>query len=200
MLPRRLRIRALLGAAEPLVDLAVEVSDERDHVRGPADAPVTLVEYGDFECPYCGQAEPVVRELLADIGDLRYLWRHLPLDDVHPRARLAAEAAEAAAAQGAFWEMHQVLFDHQDALTPRDLIRYAVELGLDAERFADELRSRAWADRVAADVDTADLNGVAGTPTFFINGHRHLGAYDIATLLRAVQEARARALLAPDHR
>ena len=110
---------------------------ERDHIRGPLDAPVTLVEYGDFECPYCGQAEPVVRELLRDFGDVRYVWRHLPLTDVHPRAQLAAEAAEAAADQGAFWEMHDLLLDHQDALGLSDLVGYAEQLGLDVERFTE---------------------------------------------------------------
>ena len=109
MLPRRLRLLALLGTAEPIVDLAVPVDDERDHIRGPEGAPVTVVEYGDFECPYCGQAEPIIRELLADFGDVRYVWRHLPLNDVHPNAQLAAEAAEAAAAQGNFWPMHDLL-------------------------------------------------------------------------------------------
>ena len=121
LLPRRARIRALLGGSETLVDLAVPVDPDRDHLRGPAEAPVTVVEYGDFECPYCGRAEPVVRELLADFGDVRYVWRHLPLSDVHPNAELAAEASEAAAAQGAFWEMHDLLLDHQGELRPRDL-------------------------------------------------------------------------------
>jgi Na+/H+ antiporter NhaA len=194
-LPKQLRIQALLGSSEVIVDLADPVDVERDHVRGPDDAAVTLVEYGDFECPYCGQAESVVRELLADFGDLRYVWRHLPLTDVHPRAQLAAEAAEAAAAQGAFWEMHALLFRHQDALEPKDLVRYARELGLDADRFVDDLRSHTMADRVAADVDSADQSGVAGTPTFFVNGHRHFGAYDIDTLTRAVRTAGARAML-----
>src|SRR2546423_1550828 len=105
LLPHRLRIRALLGTAEPLVDLYIDVDSERDHIRGPLEAPVTVVEYGDFECPYCGRAEPVVRELLREFGDVRYVWRHLPLNDVHPHAQLAAEAAEAAANQGAVWEM-----------------------------------------------------------------------------------------------
>jgi Na+/H+ antiporter NhaA len=123
LLPPRLRIRALLGTAESIVDLGAPVDPDRDHVRGPEDAPVTVVEYGDFECPYCGQAEPDIRELLAGQGDVRYVWRHLPLSDVHPQAQLAAEAAEAAAEQGAFWEMHDLLFDHQDALRPRDLVR-----------------------------------------------------------------------------
>jgi len=196
LLPRRLRIRALLGTAEPLVDLYIDVDPERDHVRGSIDAPVTVVEYGDFECPYCGQAEPVVRELLRDFGDVRYVWRHLPLNDVHPGAQLAAEAAEAAADQGAFWEMHDLLLGNQDALRPSDLIAYAEQLGLDVERFADDLREHAGAARVAEDVDSADLSGVSGTPTFFINGRRHYGAYDIATLSSAVRAAGAQAALA----
>src|SRR5213079_183920 len=113
----------------------------------------TLVEYGDFECPYCGQAEAVVRELLADFGDVRYVWRHLPLSDVHPEAQQAAEAAEAAAEQGRFWEMHDLLLDHQDALRLPDLVAYAEQLGLDGDRFRDDLRRHAGAPRVAEDVD-----------------------------------------------
>ena len=196
LLPRRLRIRALLGAAEPLVDLYDDVDPERDHIRGPVNALVTVVEYGDFECPYCGQAEPVVRELLRDFADVRYVWRHLPLNDVHPRAQLAAEAAEAAAAQGAFWEMHDLLLEHQDALRPSDFVTYAEQLGLDVERFTRELGENVGTSRVADDVDSADLSGVSGTPTFFINGRRHFGAYDTATLSAAVHAAGARAVLA----
>ncbi len=192
--PRR-RARALLGTAEPIVDLAVPVDPRHDRTRGPAVAPVTLVEYGDFECPYCGQAEPVIRELLADFGDLQYVWRHLPLTDVHPNAQLAAEAAEAAAAQGKFWEMHDLLFAHQDALTGKELVGYARQLGLSADRFRDEVRQHTHAARVAEDVDSADLSGVSGTPTFFINGQRHQGAYDIGTLSAAVRLARARVKL-----
>jgi Na+/H+ antiporter NhaA len=195
MLPKRLRLRALLGTAETIIDLAVPVDPERDHMRGPEQAPVTLVEYGDFECPYCGQAEPVVRELLADYGDLRYVWRHLPLTDVHPHALVAAKAAEAAAGQGKFWEMHDQLLSHQGALTVKDLVRYAGELGLDTERFARDLRAPAADARIAADLDSADLSGVSGTPTFFVNGKRHHGAYDIATLSDAVRLARARVLI-----
>jgi len=165
-------------------------------VRGPIDAPVTVVEYGDFECPYCGQAEPVVRELLREFGDVRYVWRHLPLSDVHPNARLAAEAAEAASDQGAFWEMHDLMFANQSALRPDDLIAYAEQLGLDVERFTNDLNAHAGAARVAEDIDGADLSGVSGTPTFFINGRRHYGAYDIAALSAAVQAAGARASLA----
>jgi len=196
LLPKRLRIRALLGTAEPLVDLYIDFDPERDHVRGPIDAPVTVVEYGDFECPYCGQAEPVVRELLREFGDVRYVWRHLPLSDVHPNARLAAEAAEAASDQGAFWEMHDLLFANQSALRPDDLIGYAEQLGLDVERFTNDLDAHAGAARVAEDIDGADLSGVSGTPTFFINGRRHYGAYDIAALSAAVRAAGARASLA----
>jgi Na+/H+ antiporter NhaA len=196
LLPRRLRIRALLGSAEQLTDLYVDVDPERDHTRGPGDAPVTVVEYGDFECPYCGQAEPVVRELLRDFADVRYVWRHLPLNDVHPRAQLAAEATEAAADQGAFWELHDLLLDHQDALRPDELVGYARELGLDIDRFTDDLRTHSGAARVAEDIDSADLSGVSGTPTFFINGQRHYGAYDIGTLSAAVRAAGARAVLA----
>jgi Na+/H+ antiporter NhaA len=194
-LPRRLRVRALLGTAEPLTDLYLDVDPERDHMRGPVDAPVTVVEYGDFECPFCGQAEPVVRELLRDFADVRYVWRHLPLNDVHPRAQLAAEASEAAAQQGAFWEMHDLLLDHQDALGPEDLVGYAEQLGLDVERFTNDLRELVGAAKVADDVDSADLSGVSGTPTFFVNGRRHYGAYDIATLSAAVRAAGARAVL-----
>ena len=193
LLPPALRARALLGSSGAIVDLADPVDIDRDHVRGPESALVTLVEYGDLECPYCNQAEPVVRELLTDFGDLRYVWRHLPLDDVHPHARLAAEATEAADAQGAFWEMHDLLFEHQDALRKSDLVRYAEQLGLDVERFTADLRERRFADRVSSDVDGADLSGVSGTPTFFINGRRHHGAFDIATLSAAVRAAKARA-------
>ena len=198
-LPRRLQARSGTRLAAPLIDLADPVDPERDHVRGPDDAPVTLIEYADFECPYCGQAEPVVRELLAQFGgDLRYVFRHLPLVDVHEHAQLAAEAAEAAGAQGRFWEMHDLLFAHQDALTLQDLEGYARELGLDVERFAERLRTRKYAPRIARDVDSADQSGVAGTPSFFINGRRQTGAYDLDTLGAMVaREARTAARPGP---
>ncbi len=192
-LPRQTRVRVLLGQSPTIVDLADPVDEDRDHIRGPADAHVTLVEYGDFECPYCGQAEPVVRELLADFGDLRYVWRHLPLTDVHPRAQLAAEASEAAGAQGAFWPMHDLLIEHQADLEPKDLMRYAEQLGLDVNLFTNDLRNHRWSDRVAADVDSADVSEVAGTPSFFVNGQRQVGAYDLTTLGRAVRTAQAQA-------
>jgi Na+/H+ antiporter NhaA len=195
LLPKRARLRALLGTAETIVDLAVPVDPRRDHVRGPDDAPVTLVEYGDFECPYCGQAEAVVRELLAGSGDLRYVWRHLPLSDVHPHAQLAAEATEAATAQGKFWAMHDQLLDHQGALTSRDLLRYAASAGLNVERFIADMRGHVGAAKIAEDTDSADLSGVSGTPTFFVNGKRHHGAYDVGTLSDAVRAARARVVI-----
>jgi protein-disulfide isomerase len=193
-LPSAVRARQIGRTAEDILDLVAEVDPDRDHVRGPDDAPVTLVEYGDLECPYCGQAEGVIRELLASYGDdVRYVWRHLPLNDVHPHAQVAAEASEAAAAQGKFWEMYDTLLNRQDALTPRDLVRYASELGLDVERFREELRRREYASRVSEDVASADESGVSGTPTFFINGRRHYGVYDIETLSEAVEAAKTRA-------
>ena len=182
-IPTEMRARQLLGTAEDLLDLSDDVDPERDHVRGPDGAPVTLVEYGDYECPYCGQAEVVIRELLDEFGDeLRYVWRHLPLNDVHTHAQLAAEAAEAAGAQGQFWGMHDKLLATQDELTgPRP----------EALRGGARPRPRALrgrparhehTDRIAEDVASADASGVAGTPSFFINGRRHQGAYDIETL------------------
>lgn len=195
LLPDPLRARAVLGTAATIVDLADPVDAEVDHLRGPVGSPVTLVEYGDLECPYCGQAEPVVRELLRDFSDITYVWRHLPLDDVHPHARLAAEATEAAHEQDAFWAMHDRLLEHQDELTFPELLRHADALGLDVERFGDDVRNRRLASRVARDVDSADLSGVSGTPTFFVNGHRHRGAFDLDSLSAAVKAAGARAAI-----
>jgi len=195
LLPADRRALALFGDVEALTDLADPVDPARDHVRGSERASVTVVEYGDFQCPYCGQAEAVVRDLLAD-EDVRYVWRHLPLTDVHPQAQLAAEAAEAAAAQGAFWTMHDLLLDRQEALGVKDLLRYADELGLDRERFLDELKRRVYTARIARDVESADQSSVSGTPTFFINDRRHYGAYDVQTLTAAITAARARAAIA----
>jgi Na+/H+ antiporter NhaA len=191
LLPRAARHRALLGAAPPLADLDGGVDPALDHVRGPQDAPVTVVEYGDYECPYCREADPVTRDLLLSRSDVRYVWRHLPLTDIHPHARLAAEAAEAAGAQGAFWAMHTLLLQRQDRLEASDLLGHAAELGLDVSRFRHDLQRRVHADRVARDVASADRIGVSGTPTFFFNGQRHHGAHDLATLTRALDAARA---------
>jgi protein-disulfide isomerase len=193
----RTRLRALLGTSATVTDLAVPVDPDRDHIRGPVkDAIVTLVEYGDFECPYCGQAEPAIRELFREQSALRFVFRHLPLTEVHPHAQLAAEGAEAADKQGAFWEMHDMLMDHQGALTARDVVGYAGELGLDTEKFAADLRKHTGAGRVAEDVDGADLSAVSGTPTFFINGNRYYGAFDLAALTEAVHAAKGRAVIA----
>ena len=195
-LPANVRARQIAGTAEDILDLAQDVDPERDHVRGSEDAPVTLVEYGDFECPFCGQAEQVIRELLASFGDdVRYVWRHLPLNDVHPNAQVAAEASEAASAQGHFWEMHDTLLGHQGDLRASHIEAYAKEIGLDAERLITELHRRDYAGRVSEDVASADESGVSGTPTFFVNGRRHYGAYDVATLTATVTAARGRARL-----
>jgi Na+/H+ antiporter NhaA len=196
-LPSTVRARQIGRTAEDILDLADDVDPDRDHIRGPDDAPVTLLEYGDFECTYCGQAEQVIRELLSSLGsDVRYVWRHLPLNDVHPGAQLAAEASEAAAAQGKFWEMYDTLLNHQGELEPRDLTRHAEQLGLDVDRFTQELRRREYAPRVSEDVASADESGVSGTPTFFINGRRHYGVYDIDTLTAAARVAKNRTRLA----
>jgi protein-disulfide isomerase len=167
-----------------------------DHTLGPADAPVTLVEYGDYQCPYCAAARPVLEDLVERAeGKARLVFRHYPLDSVHPLARRAAEAAEAAGAQGAFWELHDRLLTHQDELTPKDLGRHAEAVGLDLDRFWEELRRHEHAERIADDVASADASGVAGTPSFFINGRRHEGAYDVQTLTAAVRAAGRRAQL-----
>ncbi len=190
LLPSARRARALVGDLRLIQDLVPEVDAGRDHIRGPADASITVIEFGDFECPYCGQAEPVARELLTD-ADLRFVWRHLPLSDVHPAAALAAEASEAAAAQGQFWEMHDLLLEHQEDLKPADLVGYAGTLGLDVERFRDDLRRHVHAATVAQDVESADVSGATGTPTFFVNGQRHYGAYDLGSLEAAIRTIRA---------
>ncbi|HEY8452562.1 MAG TPA: Na+/H+ antiporter NhaA [Natronosporangium sp.] len=187
-LPASIRDGSRTGLAEPLIDLAEPVDPDRDHIRGPEDAAVTLVEYGDYECPYCGQAEPVIRDLLAEFGrDMRYVFRHLPLTDVHEHAELAAEAAEIAGAMGKFWEFHDLLFANQHALTESDLLRYAEQLGLDVEVFEAKLRKRKYAPRVAHDVESADLSGVVGTPTLFINGKRYYGAFDLQALTTKIR-------------
>jgi Na+/H+ antiporter NhaA len=176
--------------ALPLADLDVPVDPARDHVRGSPDARSTLVQYGDYECPYCRSAALVIPRLLERLGhDLRFVSRHFPLPDVHPNAALAAEAAEAAGSQGKFWEMHDLMYERQDRLQLGDLLRYAAELGLDVGRFEADLSSARFADRVASDVAGAEAAGVAGTPTFFINDRRYAGAYDESSLERALRDA-----------
>ena len=163
-----------------------------DHRAGPDDAPVTLTEYGDYECPHCGAAYPVVHEVRRALGSqLRFVFRHFPLSQAHPHAQRAAEAAEAAGAQGKFWEMHDLLFENQDALEDADLRRYAATLELDAERFEKELGAGLYADRVRRDFRSGVRSGVNGTPTFFINGVRHDASWDLPTLSAAVEAAAA---------
>lgn len=161
----------------------------QDHVAGPATAPVTLVEYGDFECPFCKMDQPIVDEIRRRLGDrLRYVWRHFPRPE-HPHARPAAEATEAAAAQGRFWELHELLFEHQDALEEQHLVEYAARLALDIDRFRGELSEHQHAARVQQDVLSGIHSGVHGTPTFFINGVRHEGDRSIGPLLAAIEAA-----------
>lgn len=162
----------------------------RDHVRGPDDAPVTLVEYGDYQCPFCGRAHPMVEALIRQLGEqLRFCFRHFPLTTVHPLAQQAAEAAEAAGAQGRFWEMHDLLFEHQDSLGGAFLVRYATDLGLDPDRFQRELASHAHADRVREDFMGGVRSGVNGTPTFFLNDLRYDGPHDEGAMLDAIGAA-----------
>lgn len=174
--------------------LTLPVSPDRDHIRGPVDAPVSLVEYGDYQCPYCAGTRPIVDEVQNRMGDeLQFVFRHFPITTVHAYAEIAAEAAEAAGAQGRFWDMHDVLFENQDQLTPSYLRAYAGALGLDTERFDRELAGHVYADRVREDFMSGVRSGANGTPTFFINGVRHEGSYELPDLLRALQRvARAR--------
>jgi protein-disulfide isomerase len=169
--------------------LAVPVGGQ-DHVQGVVSTETTLVEYGDFECPYTRRARPVVRRRRQEFGDrLLFVFRSFPLTRIHPHAEAAAEAAEAAAAQGHYWEMHDMLFDNQRALEDEDLKRYASELGLDMARFDRELAEHAHVHRVNEDVRSGLKSGVQGTPTFFVDGLRHDGPNDLATLRAALEEA-----------
>jgi protein-disulfide isomerase len=170
--------------------LAVPINEERDHVRGPRAAPVTLVEYGDYECPYCGKAYYVVKDLEQRAGDLmRFVFRNFPLTTVHPHAERAAEAAEAAGAQGKFWEMHDILFENRQALEDEDLMKYAALVGIDIPRFVREMREGRYLNRIREDFLSGARSGVNGTPTFFINGLRHDGPWDLATLMAAIEVA-----------
>ncbi|HEY1951178.1 MAG TPA: DsbA family protein [Gemmatimonadaceae bacterium] len=167
-----------------------------DHISGPDDAPVTLVEYGDYECPYCGMAYSIVKQAQETLGNhLRFVFRNFPLAEAHPHARLAAQAAEAAGAQGKFWEMHDTLFEHQDALEPEDILGYARELGLDVARFTQELESGSHTKKVRDDFRSGVRSGVNGTPTFFVNGARYEGSWaNEEAFVRALREGRAAAL------
>jgi protein-disulfide isomerase len=168
--------------------LTLPVGD-RDHILGPEDAPVTLVEYGDLECPYCRQVNPVIRELRRRMGGrLRYVFRQFPISSSHPHAKMAAEAAEAAGAQGKFWEMHEYLLEHQGALDEAHLLEYAEELELDVGRFENDLKEHTYADKVREDFKSGVRSGVNGTPTFFINGTRYDGPWDLESLIEAIEK------------
>jgi protein-disulfide isomerase len=172
--------------------LTMPVSEDRDHIQGPADAAVTLVEYGDYECPYCGAAHPIIKEVQARMGErLRFVFRNFPITTSHPHAERAAEAAEAAASQGRFWQMHDLLYENQRRLRDQDLRDYAEELGLDIGLFDNQLAEGVHAARVHEDFMSGVRSGVNGTPTFYINGARHDGSYDIETLLAALRRAAA---------
>jgi protein-disulfide isomerase len=171
-------------------ELTLPVSDDRDHIQGPADAPVTLVEYGDYECPYCGAAYPIIKEVQSRMGDrLRFVFRNFPISTSHPHAEQAAEAAEAAASQGKFWEMHDLLYENQEHLDDADLHRYADQLGLDVGVFDEELAEHVHAERVREDFMSGVRSGVNGTPTFYINGARHDGGYQLDELLAALEDS-----------
>jgi protein-disulfide isomerase len=162
---------------------------ERDHARGLAEAPVTLVEYGDYECPYCGQAYPIIKNIQKDLGDkLRFVFRNFPISQVHPHAQQAAEAAEAAGAQNKFWEMHDQLYEHQQELSNSDLKHHASALGLDIARFEDEMSNHIHAGRVRDDFMSGIRSGVNGTPTFYINGSRYDDSWDEETLLASIRQ------------
>ena len=171
-------------------ELTQPVSDDRDHIQGPADAPVTFVEYGDYECPYCGAAYPIIKEVQSRMGDrLRFVFRNFPISTSHPHAEQAAEAAEAAASQGKFWEMHDLLYENQEHLDDADLHRYADQLGLDVGVFDEELAEHVHAERVREDFMSGVRSGVNGTPTFYVNGARHDGGYQLGELLAALEDS-----------
>jgi protein-disulfide isomerase len=160
----------------------------KDHAQGPAKAPVTLVEYGDYECPACGAAYPDLKEVQEEMGEnLRFVFRNFPLSNMHPHAFAAAEAAEAAAAQGKFWEMHDMLYEHQDDLEPDTLVSYAEALGLDINRFVKDVNEGAFKTKIKHDFQTGVMSGVNGTPSLFINGERYDGSLDAETLLEVLQ-------------
>lgn len=181
-----------MSRTEWAATLTLPVDPTRDHTQGPAEAAVTLLEYGDYECPYCGAAYPIVKEIQNQMGDrLQFVFRNFPITTSHPHAEQAAEAAEAAAAQGRFWEMHDVLYENQRRLADADLRTYAAQVGLDLEDFDRDLAQHVHAPRVRDDFMSGVRSGVNGTPTFYINGHRHDDSYEAEALLAALEEAAA---------
>jgi protein-disulfide isomerase len=172
------------------VKLTMPVSKSNDHIQGSADAPVILVEYGDFECPYTRQAFPIVKEIRARLGDtICFVFRNFPLNEIHPHAEHAAEAAEAAAAQNKFWQMHDHLFEHQEALDDHHLTVYALRIGLDTDRFKREMSEHIYAPALMESLKDGIKSGVEGTPTFFLNGVRYEGSWDSVTLLKRIKSS-----------
>lgn len=170
--------------------LSVPVSPARDHILGRMDAPVTLVEYGDYECPFCAAAHPIVKAIEAQAGDaVRYVFRHFPMTTVHPHAEMAAEAAEAAGRQGRFWDMHDVLYANQHQLDGAALLSYAAALGLDVNRVGNEIAAHVHLPKISEDFMSGVRSGVNGTPAFYINGVRHDGGWDYVSLAAALQQA-----------
>jgi protein-disulfide isomerase len=165
--------------------------DDSDHIQGDASAPLVLVEYGDFECPHCAHAHPVVKRLQEHFGDqLAFVFRNFPLREIHPMAEPAAEAAEYAATKNKFWEMHDLIFEHQKTLDGERLIRWGEKLGLDAQDLGKALSEGAFEPAVSEDFSSGVRSGVNGTPTFFINGTRHDGSPTFDDLADALREAR----------
>jgi len=181
-------VESAAGENEEIGKLNLPVNDH-DHVQGPKTAPVNLVEYGDYECQYTGQAYPIVKEIQKRLGDkLLFVFRNFPLREIHPHAEHAAEAAEAAAAQGKFWDMHDYLFEHQQALDDNHLLKYAAALGIDTDKFRSEMSGHIYTSMIDKSLGEGIASGVEGTPTFFINGVRHNGAWDLETLLAAIKK------------
>jgi protein-disulfide isomerase len=169
-------------------NMLAEAAGAKDHAQGPASAPITLVEYGDYECPYCGEAYPALKKVQKRMGNnLRFVFRNFPLTQMHPYAFAAAEAAEAAGAQGKFWEIHDMLYEHQNNLEPQALVGYAKTLGLDMERFVKDVNDGAFTAKIKHDFQTGLMSGVNGTPSLFINGERYDGAFDTESLLEVMQ-------------
>src|SRR5215467_623456 len=177
-----------IGKKTEIVKLTSPVSDSRDHIQGPTSAAITLIEYGDYECPYCGQAYPIIKEVQRHLGNkLRFVFRNFPLTEIHPHAQHAAEAAEAAAEQNKFWEMHDYIYEHQQALDDQNLEKYAAKLGLDLAKFKDDMSTHTYAGHIRDDFLSGIHSGVNGTPTFYIDGIRYNDSWDLETLLNTLR-------------
>jgi len=181
-------VESAAGENEEIGKLNLPVNDH-DHIQGPRTAPVNLVEYGDYECPYTGQAYPIVKEIQKHLGDkLLFVFRNFPLREIHPRAKHAAEAAEAAAAQGKFWDMHDYLFEHQQALDDNHLLKNAAALGIDTDKFRSEMSGHIYTSMIDRSLGEGIASGVEGTPTFFINGAPYEGEVEVEAMLSALGE------------